>query len=55
MVVDRKKMRKGTTERSGSEQQALRGTGVDIDCRWAPTGITKLWVSLPKHVLQWPQ
>ena len=49
MVVDRKKMRKGTTERSGSKQQAMRGTGVNIDCRWAPTGITKLWVSLPKQ------
>ena len=41
-VVDRKKMRKGTTERHESIQQALRGTEVNIDCRWAPTGITKL-------------
>ena len=41
-------MRKGTTERSGSKQQTLRGTGVNIDCRWAPTVIAKLWVSLPK-------
>ena len=48
-VFDRKKMRKGTTERSGSEQQALRGTWVNIDCRWAPTGIAKLWVTLPKQ------
>ena len=48
-VVDMNKMRKGTTERSGSKQQALRGTGVNIDCRWAPTGIAKLWVSLPKQ------
>ena len=48
-VADRKKMRKGTTERSGSKHQALRGTGVNIDCRWAPTGIAKLWVSLPKQ------
>ena len=47
-VVDRKKMRKGTRERSGSKQHALRGTGVNIYCRWAPTGIAKLWVSLPK-------
>ena len=42
-------MRKVTTERSGSKQQALRGTGVNIDSRWAPTGIAKLWVSLPKQ------
>ena len=48
-VVDRKKMRKGTTERSGSKQQALRGTGANIDYRWAPTGIAMLWVSLPKQ------
>ena len=48
-VVDRKKMRKGTTERSGSKLQALRGTGVNIDSRWASTGIAKLWVSLPKQ------
>ena len=43
-VVDNKKMRKGITERSESKQQALRGTGVNIGCRWAPTGIAKLWV-----------
>ena len=48
-VIDRKKMRKGTTQRSGSKQQALRGTGVNIDCRWASTGIAKLWVSLAKQ------
>ena len=48
-VVDRKKIRKGTTERHESKQQALRGTGVNIDCRWASTGIAKLWVSLPKQ------
>ena len=48
-VGDRKKMRKGITERSGSKQQALRGTGVNIDCRWAPTGIAMLCVSLPKQ------
>ena len=48
-VVGRKKMRKGITESSGSKQQALRGTGVNIDCRWAPTGIAKLWISLPKQ------
>ena len=42
-------MIKGTTERSGSKQQALRGTRVNIDCKWAPTGIAKLWVSLPKQ------
>ena len=48
-VVDRKKMRKGTTERYTSKQQALRGTGVNIDCRWAPPGIAKLWVSLRKQ------
>ena len=23
--------------------------GVNIDCRWAPPGIAKLWVSLPKQ------
>ena len=22
---------------------------MNIDCRWAPPGITKLWVSLPKQ------
>ena len=22
---------------------------MNIDCRWAPPGITKLWVSFPKH------
>ena len=32
-VVDRKKMRKGSTEAHESKQQALRGTGVNIDCR----------------------
>ena len=48
-VVGRKKMRKGITERSGSKQLALRGTGVNIDCRWAPTGIAKLCFSLPKQ------
>ena len=48
-VVNRKKMRKGTTEKSGSKQQALRGTGMNIDCRWAPTRITKLWVLLPQQ------
>ena len=30
-VVDRQKIRNGTTERSGSKQQALRGTGVNIN------------------------
>ena len=48
-IVDIKKMRKGTTERHESKQQAPRGTGVNIDCRWAPTGIAKFWVSLLKH------
>ena len=48
-VVDRKKMRNGTTERRECKQQALRGTVVNIDCRWAPTGIAKLWFSLPKQ------
>ena len=47
-VVDRKKKRKVSTERHESKQQAQRGTGVNIDCRWAPPGIAKLWVSLPK-------
>ena len=28
---------------------ALRGTEVNIDCKWAPTFIAKLWVSLPKQ------
>ena len=49
LVVDRNKMRKGTTERHEIKQQALSGTGENIDCRWAPTGIGKLWVSLPKQ------
>ena len=48
-VVDRKKRRKGTTEMRESKQQALRETKVNIDCRWAPTGIAKLCVSLPKQ------
>ena len=48
-VVDRKKMRKGTTERHESKQQALRGARVNINCRWAPTGIAKHYVSLPKQ------
>ena len=48
-VVDRNKIRKGTTERRESKQQALRGMGVNIDCRWGPTGIAKLWVSLVKQ------
>ena len=46
-VVEIKKMRKGTAERHESKQQALRGMGVNFDSRWAPTGIAKLWVSLP--------
>ena len=46
-VVDRKK--KVSTERHERKQQAQRGTGENIDCRWAPPGITKLRVSLPKH------
>ena len=50
-VVDRKKMRKGITERHESKKQALRGTGVNIDCRWTSTGIAKLWVSLQKQVV----
>ena len=48
-VVDRKKKRKESRERHESKQQAQRGTRVNIDCRWAPPGITKLWVSLPKQ------
>ena len=48
-VVDRKKKRKVSTERSESKQQAQRGTGVNIDCRWAAPGIAKLWVSFPKQ------
>ena len=47
-VVERKKKRKVFTERHESKQQAQKGTGVNIDCRWAPPGIAKLWVSLPK-------
>ena len=50
-VVDRKKMRKGTTEMDYSKQKALRLTGVNIDCRWAPLGFAKLWVLLPKQVV----
>ena len=38
-----------TTEGRESKQQALIGTRVNIDSRWAPTGIAKLWVSLPKQ------
>ena len=41
--------RKGTTERHKRKQQDLRGMRVNIDCRWAPTGIAKLWASLPKQ------
>ena len=48
-VVDRKKKRKVSRERQESKQQAQRGTWVNIDCRWAPPGIAKLWVSLPKQ------
>ena len=48
-VVDRKKKRKGTTERHENKQQALRKMGVNIHCRSAPTGIAKLWDSLPKQ------
>ena len=48
-VVDRKKIRKGSTERHESKQKVLRGTGVNIDCRWAPSGIGKLGVSRPKQ------
>ena len=48
-VVDSKKMRMGTTERHESKQQAQREMGENIDCRWAPTGIAKLWVSLQKQ------
>ena len=48
-VVNRKKMRNGTTERHESKQKALRVMGVNIDCRWAPTDIAKIFVSLPKQ------
>ena len=48
-VVDRKKMRNGNTERHENTQQALRGTGVNIDCRGTSPGIAKLWVSFPKQ------
>ena len=48
-VVDRKKKIKVSKERHESKQQAQRGTGVNIDCRWAPLAIAKLWVSLPKQ------
>ena len=48
-VIDRKKMRKGTTEGHEIKQQELRGTEVNIYCRWAPPFFGKLWVSLPKH------
>ena len=44
-VVDRK----GTTGNHKSKQQAMRGTCVNTDCRWASPGIAKLWVSLPKQ------
>ena len=54
MVID-KKMRKGTTERRESKQQALRGTDMNIDCRWAPTGITSFGSNSQSKVLQWPQ
>ena len=48
-LVDRKRKRKVSRERHESKQQAKRGTWVNIDCRWAPPVITKLWVSLPKQ------
>ena len=48
-VVDRKKKIKVSRERHESKQQAQRGTGVNIECRWAPPGIAKLRVSLPKQ------
>ena len=38
-VVDRKKMRKVSTERNESKQKDLIGTGVNIDCICAPLGI----------------
>ena len=39
----------GITERHESKQQALRGTRVNIDYRWAPPGVAKLWASIPKQ------
>ena len=41
--------KKVSSERQESKQQGQRGTGVNIDCGWAPPGIAKLWVSLPKQ------
>ena len=48
LSTERKKI-KVSTERHERKQQAQRGTGVNIDCGWAPPGIAKLWVSLPKQ------
>ena len=48
-LVNRKKMRKVSTERHESKQNALRGIEVNINYRWAPLCITKVWVSLPKQ------
>ena len=53
-VVDRKIMRKGTTERHESKQQALRKRGVNIDCRLSLPSVSKLWVSLPKQGVTMP-
>ena len=49
LLSTERKKRKVSRERHESKQQAQRGTGVNIDCRWAPPGIVKLWVSLPKQ------
>ena len=48
-IIDRKKKTKVSRERHKSKQQAQRGNGVNIDCRWAPPGIAKLLVLLPKQ------
>ena len=48
LLIERKK-RKVSTESHKSKQKAERAPGVNIDCRWAAPGITKLWVSLPKQ------
>ena len=54
-VVDRKKMRKGTTERRESNQQALRGTGGNIDRRWLQQASLSFRSHSQSKVLQWPQ
>ena len=49
LLSTERKKRKVSRESHESKQQAQRGTGVNIDCRWAPPGIAKLWVSFPKQ------